>query len=145
MQECPRPILGFSTNSGIKTSDESNPCKWLRYMFIYPSDNTLYLGKAIPREWFQSGKELSVTGAATPYGTVSVDYRPALSQSKITLTASLSLRRLPGRIIARFRHPDKLPIKSVLVNGQKYSNFDAVKGDVDLSGLRDNLVVEAHY
>jgi hypothetical protein len=145
MQECPRPILGFSTNSGIKTSDESNPSKWLRYMFVYPSDNALYLGKAIPREWFKSGRELSVTGAATPYGTVSVDYRPALSDNKITLATTLSLRRNPSHIIARFRHPDKLSIKSVIVDGQNYSKFDAVKGDVDLSGLTGNLVVEALY
>ena len=114
-------------------------------MFVYPSDNTLYLGKAIPREWFKSGKELSVTGANTPYGTVSVEYQPALSQNRIALAASLSLREPPGQIIARFRHPDRLPIKSVIVNGQNYYKFDAVKGDVNLSGLSGKLVVEALY
>ena len=78
-------------------------------------------------------------------GIVSVNYQPALSQNKITLTASLSLRRSPGHIIARFRHPDKSPIKSVIVNGQKYSKFDAIKGDVDLSGLSGKVVVDTLY
>jgi hypothetical protein len=145
LSEAPMPVLGYSTNSGIKTSDESNPSKWLRYMFVYPSGDTLYLGRAIPREWFKAGKDISVTGASTPYGIVSVNYQPTLSQNKITLTASLSLRRSPGHIIARFRHPDKLPVKSVTVNGQNYSKFDAVKGDVDLSGLSGKQVVEALY
>ena len=124
---------------------QDNPCKWLRYMFVYPSGDTLFLGRAIPRDWFKADQAMSVKGSITPFGIVSVDYRPALSENKITLTASLPSKRSPAHIVARFRHPDKLPIKSVIVDGKNYGKFDEVKGDVDLSGLSGDLAVDALY
>jgi hypothetical protein len=49
------------------------------------------------------------------------------------------------RILVRFRHPDKAPIQSVKVNGRSHLEFDAESGDVNISGLKGNLTLEASY
>lgn len=145
MVEHPYPILGYSNGAIIKTSDQSNSIKWLRYMYVYAPADTLYLGRAIPRDWFTDGREISVDKVSTRFGEVSVAYKSEVSKGKITLTAGIPTDRKPAKILARLRHPEKLPIKSVTVNGQPYTSFDPVKGDVDITGLSGEVVIEARY
>ncbi|MHB0998416.1 MAG: hypothetical protein ACYC27_04140 [Armatimonadota bacterium] len=145
MVEHPFPVLGHSNIAIVKTSDQSNAVKWLRYMYVYAPKDTLFIGWAIPREWLSNGKEISAEKVSTRFGDVSVRYHSEVNSGVITLNTDLALKSQPGKIIARIRHPEKLPIKSVMVNGQSYSNFDAVKGDIDITGLSGNIVIEARY
>lgn len=145
MVEHPCPILGYSNGAITKTSDESNSIKWLRYMYVYAPGDTLYLGRALPRAWFADGREISADRVSTRFGDVSVKYKSEVGQGKITCLAHIPTDRRPAKILARMRHPEKLPIKSVLVNGEAYTKFDPIKGDVDLTGLSGDVVVEAKY
>ncbi len=49
------------------------------------------------------------------------------------------------RAAVRFRHPHKRPLRSVTVNGKRFGWFDAVKGDVDITGMNGKLAIEARY
>lgn len=143
--EHPQPILGFSNSAIYKTSDQANAVKWLRYMFVYATPDLLHFGRAIPREWFRDGNGPHAEEVATQFGYAGVRYRSEAASGTISASVSMPDRETPGRALVRFRHPDKLPIKSVTVNGKAHKSFDAQKGDVDVTGLAGRIEVVASY
>lgn len=145
MVEHPQPILGFSNSAIYKTSDQANAVKWLRYMYVYANDSLLHLGRALPRDWFRDGNTPYAEGVCTQYGDVSVRYDSRVSQGTITATVDLTNREKPKRVLVRFRHPDKLPVRSVTVNGAEYDRFDPEKGDVDVTGMSGKLEIAVDY
>lgn len=145
MVEHPSPWLGFSNRVVFKPSDEANACAWLRYMLVYTRGDLLHFGRAVPRAWFAQDKSFELQGAATPFGNVGIRYTSALDGRTISASASLDLRDAPGRILVRFRHPASAPIQSVMVNGQPHTTFDAERGDVDITGMKGDLTIEAGY
>ncbi len=145
MIEHPAPVLGYSNAAHFKTSDEANAVMWLRYMFVYSSGESLYLGRAIPRGWFAAEQHFELKGVSTPFGEVGVRYEPHLAQSKIRAFADLTFARKPKRILLRFRHPENKPVRSVSVDGKKHRRFNSETGDVDLTGFEGKVAVEATY
>jgi len=144
MVEHPLPVLGYSNSVPMKTSDEANAMKWLAWLFVYTVGDTLHLGRALPRAWFADPAGMSAERISTRFGQVSVSYQPE-SAERLTADVSLNLRATPGHILLRFRHPEKQPIRSVLVNGAPHARFDPEKGDVELTGMTGDVRVEARY
>jgi len=148
--EHPMPVLGFSNSAPFKTSDQANAMKWLCCMFVYVDRGTLHVGRALPRAWFASlagphEEEIAAEGVSTRFGRVGVRYRASPSADGITADLDLDLREAPGRILVRFRHPRKRPIRSVRLDGEAHAAIDAVKGDVDVTGRAGRLHIEAIY
>jgi len=141
--EHPLPVLGYSNSVPMKTSDEANAMKWLAWTFVYVLDDTLHLGRALPRAWFTEQSGMAAERIETRYGQVSVAYHP--TSGAIIANVNLNLREQPGQILVRFRHPEKLPIRSVTVNGEPYDRFNAQKGDVDMTGNSGEIQVKAMY
>jgi hypothetical protein len=145
MVEHPYPVLGFSNSAHFKTSDQSNAVKWLRYMFVYAPGEVLHLGRGIPRAWLADGKEIWAEKVATRFGQVSVRYRSEAAAGLIRASADLSLEKRPTKILVRIRHPEKRLIQSVTVDGLHHRQFDAARGDVDITGHCGRIAIEAHY
>lgn len=145
MVEHPMPVLGFSNAAHFKTSDQANAMMWLRYMFAYVRGDTLHLGQAIPRQWFEGGEEMSLKGVCTRFGKVDVAYKPDNLRRRIEARVHMKLHTPPGRILVRFRNPLKTPLKAVFVNGKRHAPADARKGDVDITGEAGRVVIEARY
>jgi hypothetical protein len=145
MVEHPMPWLGWSNYAQYKTSDQANAVSWLRQMFVYERGELLHLGRAVPREWLRKGQDIWATDVATHFGKAGVRYRSAVDEGRITAEVSLDLREKPEKVLLRFRHPEKKPIKSVLVNGKRHGRFDATAGDVDITGLTGKVEVQAAY
>jgi hypothetical protein len=144
MVEHPMPWLGWSNYAQYKTSDQANAVSWLRQMFVYERDGLLHLGRAIPRDWLRDGRDIRADDVATHFGEASVRYRSQAAQNRIAAEVSLDLRELPEKVLLRFRHPDKKSIQSVTVNGKPHRRFDPA-GDVDITGLKGKIEVEAGY
>jgi hypothetical protein len=142
MVEHPLPVLGYSNNAPLKTSDQANAIKWLRYMFVYASHDQLYLGRALPRAWFQGGERIAAEKVHTRFGEVSVRYVSDIGAGRLTARVDLALRREPRRILLRFRTPNREPLKSVTINGKPHKRFDRASGDVDLTGKTGRMEVE---
>ena len=98
--------------------------------------NSLWLAKAAPREWYQSGQTISVKNAPTHFGAV--DYEINGNRATLTIPDHAKLER----VILRMRSPDGKPIVSVKVNGQPWENFDATNETVTLRGLSGKVTVE---
>ena len=145
MVEHPLPVLGFSNSAPFKTSDQSNAMKWLAYMFVYERDGLLHLGRALPRAWFAGEETFGATRLSTPAGVVSIVYHPKPEVHQIEAEAELELRRQPGRLLVRFRHPQNKSIRSVSVDGRPHLAFDAESGDVELIPTSGRIRVLASY
>lgn len=143
--EHPNPALGYSSAAHFKTSDEANAVSWLRSLFVYADDSLLHVGRALPREWLAASRPSEVSGVCTRYGTVGVSYRPAEGGRRVTATLDLRLRARPPALRVRFRHPDRLPLRAVRVDGRPFVRFDPRSGDVDLTGRSGTVVVEADF
>jgi len=114
-------------------------------MFAYEKDGLLHLGRAVPRTWFAGEEPFGATRLSTPAGIVSIEYRPLPATNRIEADVKLKLRAKPDRLLVRFRHPTKTPIKAVSVNGKTWKLFDAKRGDVDITGLKGRVKVIALY
>jgi hypothetical protein len=135
MIEHPYPILGYANTAHPKTSDEANAVMWLRYMFVYGPRDGLYLGRAIPRAWLGQAEPIGVENVRTRWGRLSVQYFPDRANAAIRARVDLELKNQPPKTVIRFRHPQSKPIARVTVNGREHRAFDAIKQDVDITGL----------
>ena len=145
MVEHPAPVLGYSNAAHFKTSDESNAMTWLRYMFVYAKNDLLHFGRAIPRAWFGQTIPFEARDVATKFGKVSVRYEPLSGKNAVKATAFLNLEKQPGKVLVRFRLPEKCEIRSVRVNGAPHSLFDPQRGDVDITGHKGKAAIEVDY
>ncbi len=108
-------------------------------------DDTLMVGQAIPRDWLASGKQIEVTNAPTNFGELSLQYTSANS-NEISATIKLSDRNPPKQLLVRFRHPNEKPIRSVIVNGKAWKDFDSKKEFVSIPAPVDgNYTVVARF
>ncbi len=145
MVEHPMPVLGQSNSAWVKTSDQANSQRWLRFMFVYAPHDVLHIGRAVPREWLKSTKPVGVKGAVTRFGVVDAAYTAIPAKSTIMLSIELKLHTTPAQIIARFRHPEKKPITDMRVNGVLHELYDPITGDVDITGYTGRVNLEARY
>lgn len=145
MVEHPQPVLGFSNSAPFKTSDQSNAMKWLAAMFVYERRGLLHLGRALPRAWFAGEKRFGAMRLNTLAGVVSVEYRPHPGADQIEAEVELELRNKPERLLLRFRHPERKPIRSVSIAGHPDRAFNAESGDVDLPPASGKIRVSVTY
>ncbi len=88
-------------------------------------DDSLLLCQAAPRPWLEEGKRIEVRRAPTYFGPV--NFTMTGGRESITAKVELGDRRRPGALIVRFRHPESMPIRSVQVNGEHWTDFDRAK------------------
>lgn len=106
--------------------------------------DTLMIGQAIPRPWLGKGKEIRVKAAPTYFGDLS--YTIESSGNEIVAAIELTHRRQVSSLIVRFRHPDNKPIRSVLVNGIPWTNFDLAKEQIVIPDpVANRYVITANY
>ena len=70
----------------------------------------------------------------------------AVKSGEISAAIDLEPRRHPSALFLRLRHPQGQPMKAVLVNGTKWTDFDAAKEWVRISSPSNHLYkVVARY
>ena len=109
--------------------------KYLQEAIIYYAvkENTLVIGKAIPKEWMEYAASyetpILLTKAATPYGLVSIRYNINFSCSRIDVKIELpDTARLPEEIEVRLSHPQGLQPVDVKLNENLPVRVDKEKG-----------------
>lgn len=92
----------------------------VRWMLVLEDsdDEKLYFGKAIPRDWLASGKEVSIHHAPTRWGKVSLKMQARPSAQNVTATVDLAQPGSPKEIHVKLRLPAKQAIQTVKVNGR---------------------------
>jgi hypothetical protein len=116
--------------------------KWM-LVFEDPNEPVLWLAKATPQGWLENGRKISVTGAPTRFGTVGYELRSEIAKGKIFGTVTLPAGAIQPIIKVRVRVPENKKIKSVLVNGQPWKDFDSAQDVVVLgSSLKGQVKLE---
>lgn len=95
----------------------------IRWMLVFEDadDDTLYLGRAIPRAWLATGDLIGIKGAPTRWGNV--DYQVG-HRGENELVASIAIRgaaELPTHLQVSFRLPEGKKLAGLAVNGKPVS------------------------
>ncbi|MCJ7736688.1 MAG: hypothetical protein MUQ10_05155, partial [Anaerolineae bacterium] len=114
------PTLADWKGDHFKSSDEALSTWWLRLMFLAEHGDELFVGQAIPREWFGDGQTMRVERAQTHFGEVSLEIISEVATGTVRVELSPPLRNAPERICLRVRHPDCRPMKAVYIDGLPY-------------------------
>lgn len=108
--------------------------------------DTLFIGQAIPRAWLEEGKKVEVENAPTYFGLVSFTIDGVDSKNQITASLKISNRNLPKELLVRFRHPNSAKIRSVVVNGKSWKNFDPDKEYIRIpKPFEGKYIISAKY
>ena len=104
---------------------DSHTSSGLRQMLVQEAGKDILLAWAIPRAWLEDAKRIRVRDAATHFGPMSYEIRSKVADGVIEATIEPPARNPPAgmKIKLRFRHPDKLPIKDVTVDGEPWQDF----------------------
>lgn len=145
MTEHPLPTLSDWAGDHFKSSDEAMVAWWLRLMFVQEQGRDCYIGRGLPRAWLRDGETVAIRRAVTYFGVVSLEYHSSVNKGRIVAHIVPPRRHPPARIIVRFRHPDKIPLREVRVNGQAWDDFDPVKEWVRLPAIPDSVEIEAVF
>ena len=116
-----------------------------RNMLVMEDGQTLWIAKATPRAWLEQGKRIGVKNAPTYFGTLAYEVVSDVQSGRITATVDVPTRSPAKSVVVRFRHPKNSPIKSVTVNGQPWTKFNAAKETIELTGHTGKVVVVANY
>lgn len=116
------PEMGDWRGDHYKSSDESNACGWLRYLFVRESGDRLLIGQAVPREWLKPGQKCGIEHSATHFGITSVRY--SSTQNQISAKLDGPTRNPPKEIRIRLRTPGSQPLKRITVNGKRWRKLD---------------------
>jgi hypothetical protein len=107
--------------------------------------DTLLIGQAIPRDWLQPGKQIEVKNAPTCFGPVSLTIEGE-NDNEIKASIQVADRNPPKQLLVRFRHPQQKPIRSVVVNGQVWKNFNVKKEYISIPNpSAKNYIISAKY
>ena len=145
MTEHALPNVGDWRGDHYKSSDEANSTYWLRCMFVQERGDDLLLGAAVPTYWLADGKEIGIENAHTHFGPMSISMRSRVAAGEIEMKIDPPKRNPPKRLVARFRHPEGKPIKSVTVNGKPHEDFDPTTQAVMLSGVSEATTILARF
>lgn len=109
-------------------------------------DGSLFLFQAVPRAWFSDGRRIEVERAPTYFGPVSLALASRASSGEISAAIEVPARKPPKRLIVRFRHPDRAPMRSATVRGEEWRAFDPKKEWVVIEGPDPGRYeIVAHY
>jgi hypothetical protein len=128
-----------------KTFEESCFLERFRQMLLMEEGNNLWLARATPRAWLAQGKKIMVKNAPTHFGTVGYEIVSDVSHGAITVTIDMPSRNPPRTVLLRLRHPSRMPIQSVTVNGKPWYNVDRERELVSLGGLNGKVRLTARY
>jgi hypothetical protein len=99
----------------------------LRDALVMEQADRLQLGLGTARSWLQQGKAVGVREAPTAFGPVSYRIESDVTHHTIRADVDPPQRQAPREIVLHLRHPGRARMRTVMVNGQASSGFDAEK------------------
>ena len=116
-----------------------------RNMLVMEIGDSLWLARAVPRDWLVQGQRISVKNSPTHFGTLAYEIVSDVDHGRINATMELPSRRAPKEVLLRLRHPTAAPFQSVTINGKESKEFDATREFVRLNNVAGKVVVTVGY
>ena len=128
-----------------KIFEEAAFLKRFRNMLVMEQGESLWLAKTTPRAWLEQGKKISVKNAPTHFGPLAYEMVSDVDHGNIAVTIEMPCRHLPKSLLMKIRHPQAAALKSVMVNGQPWRDFDKDRECIRIIGLEGKITVQAKY
>lgn len=103
--------------------------RWL-LVFEDPQREMLWLGKAVPRDWLADGKHVYVMTARTRWGLVDYTIDSHIARRSMSARVVMPEGGLAAETRVRLRVPLDARMKSVLLNGKAWKQFDAASEEI---------------
>ncbi len=87
----------------------------------------VWIGKALPRDYLQDGLTVQVSNATFSHGSASFVYSSSIANARtITVQLYVNATVFPKNgLMLRVRAPKRRLMRSVTLNGEKFTNFNA--------------------
>lgn len=117
--------------------------KWIVF-FEDPIANDIFLLKATPRDWYESGKEIKLDRIRTRWGEFSIKTKSDISRNIIE--ANITLPKIENKLVkVRIRAPLGKKLSSVTINGRRHSDFSAQAETITLPANINHANISARY
>jgi hypothetical protein len=116
-----------------------------RNLLVMEEGPSLWVARATPRAWLEPGRKVAISNAPTYFGALAYEIVSDADHGRITATVEIPSRNPPRSILLRLRHPKAAPIKSVRVNGKRWTRFNPDREVIELVGLKGKVTVMASY
>lgn len=127
-----------------KIPDEARVVSQVCDLLVMEKGNELWLAGGLPRRWLEEGQRVELINAHTEWGKISYVLRtgklPKTIEADIQLPANTC-----SKIILFVRTPFQKPIRSVIINGKDWQEFDADKEFVVIPQTDKNVHVSISY
>ena len=140
----PEHIIWYGATS-CKTYEEAMWLQQFRSLLIQEEGESLWLCKAASREWFEDGKEIRVDNAPTYFGPMSYRIVSQTKLGRINATIDPPIRNPPKEIILRLRHPERMPMRTVTVNGKPHADFNPEKEFIRFTDVTEKIEIKVTY
>ena len=143
-----RPVFNDTPAAPYCTPAQLVVTMMTRWMLVFedPMSETLWLGKSTPRNWLEAGKKVSVADAPTRWGRVGFSVVSHLSRRAVSATIDLPNDPFGAALKLRFRIPGGMRLKSVLLNGSTWTNFNAEEETITIpAGQSGSMKIVAEY
>jgi hypothetical protein len=123
-------------------------CRFLalvRNLLVREEGGSLYLLDGVPRRWLEDGQGVEIVNAPTYFGELSLKATYRADVGEIHCTVRLPSRSLAAQTMLRLRHPTAAVLKSVTINGQPWTDFDAGRERIRLPQTPEEILVTARY
>jgi hypothetical protein len=118
-----RTPYGFARYSVSAQVTVAALVRWL-LVLEDPESDTLWLGKGIPIKWLADGNTVAVDDAPTRWGKVSFSITSHIRSGSIEARLRFPDAGIRAETRLRLRAGTGFTVKSVTVNGKKWSQFD---------------------
>ncbi|MBI1791302.1 MAG: hypothetical protein HYR60_27560 [Acidobacteria bacterium] len=154
------PLIGYNTrNGGLVGADHPFPnsasnaetLSMLRAMLVLEElennqeTGDIWLLKGVPRAWLEAGKKIEVNEAPTYFGPLSFSVESRVDRGAVVLSIRPPRRDRYRRLVVTVPHPQRRPIREVLVNGRSHADFDAGREEIRLPYGATAFLVEVRY
>lgn len=120
--------------------------RWL-LAFEDPDAEVLWLGRGMPRAWFENEKIVLIDDIPTRWGRVSfATDSDRKREHRIAARVVFPAGGMAAETKLRLRSHDQAPIRSVMVNGKSWRQFDVASEVIVLpAGMKGEVLINARY
>jgi hypothetical protein len=142
---CEHPIEAYGVGTGpfFKSPDESAFIVWFRHLLILENGQDLELMAGVPKEWLEGGKSITVFGAPTWFGPLSMEVNSSTEGGEVAISLDLPTRNPPEHVRVHLRAGR--PLTSVTVDGEAYADYDVKAAIITLPGGQARARILARY
>jgi len=118
---------GLGSGPMYKIPDEARFLTRVTDLLVTEAGDELWLAPGTPRNWLGPGKNIYVYNTETVFGKVSYELKCSAKSNTVEAIIAIPSDLPEGKVKLFVRSPFEKPIKTVVINGKAWNNWDGLK------------------